>query len=111
MSTAMFLTYRISSVAQRPVRSGLPSGRRGAGALRSTSPVAARGVFRGGALIHCASAGTGHAVSSPTARSEMVTNCITRQCSVRAVRLPGELGQRHFRGWLDLDAVRLVHHV
>src|SRR5579864_1501829 len=76
MSRAMSLKYRISSVDQRPVRSGLPSGRRGVGALRSTSPAAVRGAFEGGTLIHCAGAGSSHMPSTPTARNEMFFNCM-----------------------------------
>src|SRR5579863_4455259 len=44
-------------------------------------------------------------------RVEMVPDFVTPQCGRRDVLLPGGLGQRQLRSWLDLDAVRLVRNL
>src|SRR5690349_3327333 len=56
MSEAKSRIYRLSSGDHEPERSGLPSGKRGAGALRSMSPDLVWGAFNGGTLTHCPNA-------------------------------------------------------
>src|SRR5215469_6262334 len=55
ISAARLIMYFVVP-SQTPVRSGLPSGRRGVGAVRSGLPSAVRGVPFVGYLSHCAGA-------------------------------------------------------
>ena len=55
-SAARLIRYLAEAICQMPEKSGWPSGRWGAGAVRSTLPSLVRGMPAVGSFVHCAGA-------------------------------------------------------